>query len=230
MTLELPTHAVIIPGTGSDEVFIRASFAAPLATLGIRLVAPAPQPGEGLIAGYLAALDAATHRHGTVLAGGVSLGAHVAASWALGSGRCGGLLAVLPGWLGDPGAAPAAVAARAGADHVAALGTAAALDNATDGVPPWLAGQLRRAWPRYGDHLATSLRTAATSPAPDPAALGGLRTRTVVVGCTDDPVHPVSVAREWAAAVPGAVLRELSLADIGADLTNLGAAAVSGLG
>ncbi|HKN97867.1 MAG TPA: alpha/beta hydrolase, partial [Pseudonocardiaceae bacterium] len=66
--------AVVLPGTGSDEVFVEAVFGAPLAAAGLRLVAPEPCHGAELADRHLAALDAAADRYGPIVAGGISLG------------------------------------------------------------------------------------------------------------------------------------------------------------
>ncbi|NUS62334.1 MAG: alpha/beta hydrolase, partial [Saccharothrix sp.] len=67
------SRAVLLPGTASDEVFISAVFAGPLAGAGLALVAPASRS----VREHVEALDAAWD--GTPLVvGGVSLGAHVA--------------------------------------------------------------------------------------------------------------------------------------------------------
>ncbi|RES23991.1 alpha/beta hydrolase, partial [Mycobacterium tuberculosis] len=72
---------VLLPGTGSDNDYVRRAFSAPLRRAGAVLVTPVPHPGR-LIDGYRAALDDAA-RDGPVVVGGVSLGAAVAAAWAL---------------------------------------------------------------------------------------------------------------------------------------------------
>src|SRR2546426_5776465 len=48
--------AVLLPGTGSDEVFVRRVFEIPLAAVGFRAITPAPRPGPNLAATYLEAL------------------------------------------------------------------------------------------------------------------------------------------------------------------------------
>lgn len=223
----MPAHrAVILPGTGSDEVFVRRAFGAALGRWGISLLAPRPEPGAALITTALRELDAAA-AGGPVLAGGVSLGGHLAAQWALANpDRCAGLLIAMPGWLGPPGDAPAAVAARIGAERIERDGLAAALSAATDGVPGWLAAELQRAWTRQGPALAAGMRAAATHPAPDAGQLRGLRTPAAVVACRDDPLHPEGVARRWAAALPVAGLTTITLVELGAEPAALGRAAV----
>ena len=165
----------MLPGAGSDDRFVRSVFARPLAEMGIRLIAPAPRAGADVVAGYRAALDAAAGS-GPLLVGGISLGAHVAARWAAAAprGRVVGLLLALPAWTGPPvrhgpsstpsvgtAQAPAAAAARLTAAQVRSEGVAAALAAAAAGAPAWLATELARAWPRYGDGLAPALEAAA---------------------------------------------------------------------
>lgn len=218
--------AVLLPGTGSDEVFVRAVFAGPLRALGVPLLTPAPPPGATLAEGYLAILDALADEHGELLVGGISFGAHLAAEWAVRNpGRCGGLLAALPAWNGAPGPAPASLAASLSADLVARSGVGAALAQ-TAGSPDWLRAELDRAWRRHGDGLAASLRVAAARPAPSTAELAALKVPAGVGTCTDDPIHPTKVASEWAATLPRAALGATTLAALGTDRESLGRATV----
>ncbi|MGW4399229.1 alpha/beta fold hydrolase [Amycolatopsis nivea] len=219
--------AVLLPGTGSDEVFVRSVFGGPLAALGVPLITPAPVAGAGLAEGFLAELDRLADRHGTLLAGGISFGAHLAAEWAVANpGRCGGLLAALPAWNGESGQAPAALAATVTADLVAAAGVDGALAQAAAGSPGWLAAELDRAWRRHGAGLEAGLRAAAGRAAPALADLRGVDVPAGVGGCADDPVHPASVAREWARALPRGQYGETSLAAMGRDREALGRATV----
>uniref|UniRef100_UPI003F8506C4 alpha/beta fold hydrolase n=1 Tax=Actinosynnema sp. TaxID=1872144 RepID=UPI003F8506C4 len=101
------TTVLVVPGTASDEVFVRSVFAGPVARAGGRLVAVT----SATVAGHLAALDAGPARF---VVGGVSLGAHVAVRWAARNPeRCLGLLLALPAWPGSPAGAPAALSALA---------------------------------------------------------------------------------------------------------------------
>jgi pimeloyl-ACP methyl ester carboxylesterase len=219
--------AVLLPGTGSDDVFIRSVFAAPLAAAGVALVAPEPVPGPDLGRFHLAALDAAHAAHGPVLAGGVSFGAHLAAEWACAHpSRCAGLLLALPAWHGYPADCPAAVAARFSASTVQRDGLDAALAFGPD-VAPWLAAELTRAWRRHGPGLVDSLLAAAGRPAPTLARLASLRVPVGIAAVQDDPLHPAAVAAQWAAAIPGAELRSLTFADFGADRSALGHSTVA---
>lgn len=216
--------AVILPGTGSDEVFVASVFAGPLAAVGLDLLAVPPRPGKDLVSDHLAALDAAASQ-GPVVVGGISLGAHLAAGWALAHpGRCTGVLLAMPAWHGPGADAPAALAARASADAVDTFGVDATLAAAD--VAPWLADELSRAWRRHGAGLAPSLRAAADHPAPTRAELAGLRVPAGVAACADDPVHPLAVARSWAGALPCASLGTTTLAALGADRESLGRATV----
>ncbi|WP_246366991.1 alpha/beta fold hydrolase [Kibdelosporangium persicum] len=191
--------------------------------MGIRLVAPPPQPGKALAEAYMQALDAAAAE--PVLAGGISLGAHLAAEWALRNPeRCAGLLLALPAWNGSPADAPAAVSARVSAQAVREHGvdvTLAAVD-----ADSWLVTELDRAWRRAGPGLADSLDVAATRPAPELADLARLSVPAGIATCSDDPVHPIEVADRWASTIPHARLCTTTLRALGEDRESLGRAAV----
>lgn len=218
--------AVLVPGTGSDEVFVRSVFEVPFAAILVRTVAPKPVPGPMLADAYLAAFDEAA-AEGPIVVGGVSFGAHLAAEWALSNrDRCRGLVLAVPGWHGSPGDAPGAVSARVAADLVRTKGVDGALAVATDGVPTWLATELNRTWRRYGEGLAASLATPAERPAPTLAELSTLDVPVGIAGFVDDPVHPLAVAKQWLSALPRAVLCTTSLAVVGVDAEALGRAAV----
>ncbi len=225
------SRAIVLPGSGSDDVFVRAAFAAPLGRLGIPLDAPAPRPGRDVAAGYRAALDDALAstggEGGRLLVGGISLGAHVAARWVAGvpARRLAGLLLALPAWTGPPGDAPAALAARASAAQVRAGG----IESALAGAPGWLAAELRRAWTGYGAELAASLEAAAAEPGPTGRELAGMEVPAGVAALVDDPVHPLAVARAWCRCLPRAALvttGPAGVAGLGADPAALGRAAV----
>lgn len=232
-----PAVAVLLPGSGSDHLFVASAFAQPLAMLGIRLIAPPPVAGSGVVHALDDALCLAAQEHadgnpGGVLVGGVSLGAHVAAGWAVRNpGRCAGLLLALPGWLGSPAGAPAALAALASADAVRrdGLDRTLAQVRATIGSTPsqrWLADELDRAWRGYGDALADSLRAAAAATAPTADELRGLAPPAGIVALSDDPLHPATVAQQWADALPRAAVVTTCLRAVGRDRAALGRAAV----
>ncbi|GAB2838801.1 alpha/beta fold hydrolase [Lentzea nigeriaca] len=194
---------VLLPGTASDEVFVRSVFAEPLSQVGAVFTAPRVRT----LSERLTALENAFTGH-PIVVGGVSLGAHVAASWAVRNPeKCAGLILALPAWTGAPDGAPAAQAARVSAEIVTGQG----LDTALSGTTGWLRDELSRAWRGYGDQLVPHLEEAADHPAPTLDELKTLDVPTGIVGCTDDPVHPIEIAREWADALPRAVLTTTTL-------------------
>lgn len=218
--------AVLLPGTGSDEVFVRAVFERPLAAAGLRLHAPPPPPYGSLARGYLRALDDAAQAAGRpILVGGISFGAHLAAEWAVRRpADCAGLLLAMPAWNGAPAGAPAAGAAALSADLVERDGLPAALERSTATVPAWLARELTRAWSRHGKRLAPGLRAAAGHRAPTVEQLAALPVPAGLAACTDDPIHPVRIGRAWANALPHGRLRETTLTALGRDRESLGRA------
>jgi len=222
-----PAVAVLLPGSGSDHAFVAAAFAQPLAALGIRLIAPPPRPGPDVVAAMWRALDATAGAG--ALVGGISLGAHVAARWAVGNpGRCAGLLVALPAWVGRPDSAPSAVAAAATADAVLRDGVDHALRQVRAGAPSWVADELDRSWRWYGAGLAESLRAAAGTPAPTVEQLRTLAVPAGIAALADDPLHPHAVALAWADALPRATMITTSLRAVGRDRAALGRAAVLG--
>jgi hypothetical protein len=50
-----------------------------------------------------------------------------------------------------------------------------------------------------------------------------------IAAAVDDPIHPVAIGMEWAAAAPHAALRTVTLDQIGADPAALGAACLAAL-
>ncbi|WIX78256.1 alpha/beta hydrolase [Amycolatopsis carbonis] len=228
MTSAIPNiPVVLLPGTGSDETFVQSVFTGPLALVGARLIAPPPPPGAALADGYLEELDRLARVHGSLIVGGISFGAHLAAEWAVANpGRCEGLVCALPAWNGEPGSAAAAVTARASADLVASQGVDGALAAVAAGSPGWLVDELSRAWRRHGDELVAGLRVAAERRAPSLTELATVGVPAGIGGCAGDLVHPVAVAREWAAALPRGALQVVRLADFGRHREVLGRAAL----
>lgn len=219
---------VLLAGTGSDEQYVSRAFGAPLRAAGARLVAVRPDP-RALLAGYTQALDDAA-AGGPIAVGGISLGAAVAAGWALGHPeRTVAVLAALPPWTGAPGGAPGAVSAR----HTAAELRRAGLDATTSAMrsssPHWLADELARSWRRQWPDLPDAMDQAAGFVAPTAAQLQTLRPPMGVAAAPDDPIHPLAVAQQWAAAAPRAALRTVTLEQFGADPAALGAACLDAL-
>jgi len=219
---------VLLPGTGSDDDYVHRAFSRPIDEVGAVLVTPPPRP-DRLIEGYLAALDAAA-REGPVAVGGVSIGAAVAAAWALAHpDRTVAVLAALPAWAGAPGAAPAALAARHSAAQLRADGLAVTTTQMRASSPPWLADELTRSWGAQWPHLPDAMDEAAAYIAPSCDELGGLAAPLAVAAAVDDPIHPLQAGVDWVAAAPRAALRTVTLDQIGADPAALGAACLTAL-
>ncbi|GAB4605741.1 hypothetical protein MOKP31_25920 [Mycobacterium avium subsp. hominissuis] len=221
-------RAVLLPGTGSDDDYIHRAFSGPLAGVGAVLVAPPPSP-DRLVAGYLEALDDAARR-GPIAVGGVSIGAAVAAAWALAHpDRAVAVLAALPAWAGAPEEAPAALAARYSAARLRADGLAATTIQMRASSPAWLADELTRSWGAQWPHLPDAMEEAAGYVAPSRDELAGLTAPLAVAAALDDPIHPLQAGRDWVAAAPPAALRTVTLDQIGADPAALGAACLAAL-
>lgn len=219
---------VLLPGTGSDDDYVRRAFSSPLAQVGAVLVTPPPRP-DRLVDGYLAALDAAA-REGPIAVGGVSIGAAVAAAWALAHpDRAVAVLAALPAWAGAPGEAPAALAARHSASQLRADGLAETTTQMRASSPAWLADELTRSWAAQWPHLPAAMEEAAAYVAPSCDELAGLTAPLAVAAAVDDPIHPLQAGVDWVAAAPRAALRTVTLEQIGADPTALGAACLAAL-
>lgn len=222
------TTAVLLPGTGSDDDYVARVFSPTLHALGASVVTPVPEPGR-LIQGYREALDVAA-RAGTIVVGGISIGAAVAAEWALRHpGSALGVLAALPAWSGPPAGAPAAHAATHTAGVLRTDGLAATIASMRASSPRWLADELTRSWTGLGPGLADAMAQAAAYTAPTTDELAGLAVPLGLAAATDDAVHPLAVARAWAAAAPRAAVRTVTLAEMGADPRVLGAACVDAL-
>lgn len=207
---------VLLPGTGSDNDYVRRAFSAPLRRAGAVLVTPVPHPGR-LIDGYRAALDDAA-RDGPVVVGGVSLGAAVAAAWALEHpDRAVAVLAALPAWTGEPELAPAAQAARYTAARLRCDGLAATTTRMRASSPVWLAEELTRSWRVQWPELPDAMEEAAAYVAPSRAELARLVAPLAVAAAVDDPIHPLQVAADWVSVAPHAALRTVTLDEIGAD-------------
>ncbi|MFN8031912.1 MAG: alpha/beta hydrolase [Mycobacterium sp.] len=219
---------VLLPGTGSDDDFVYRAFAGPLHELGALVIATPPQP-DRLVAGYVQALDEAS-RDGAIAVGGVSIGAAVAVAWALAHpDRTVAVLAALPPWTGEPGAAPAALAARHTAHQLRTEGLAATTSQMQASSPAWLAGELTRSWLSQWPELPDAMEEAADYVAPTSADLKRLSAPMGIVAAADDPIHPLEVALEWVSAAPRAALRTVTLDEFGPDPAVMGTACVDAL-
>ena len=201
---------VLLPGTGSDDDFVYRAFAPALHEVGAAVVTPSPQPHR-LIAGYRDELDniARAVRPEPIAVGGVSIGAAVAAEWAL--AHPGGVIAVL-----------AALAARYSAQLLRRDGLVSATTQMQATSPRWLADELARSWLPQWPALPDAMDEAAHYVAPTTGQLEGLAVPLGVVSATDDSVHPVEVGVEWVSAAPRSSLRTVTLDEIGTDPSVLG--------
>ncbi|OBB05133.1 hypothetical protein A5662_10950 [Mycobacteriaceae bacterium 1482268.1] len=219
---------VLLPGTGSDDDYVYRAFAAALHDAGAVVVTPPPQP-DRLIEGYVSELDNAARRS-AIAVGGVSIGAAVAANWALAHPAYAvAVLAALPAWTGSPETAPAALAARHSAQVLRRDGLVSATSQMRASSPPWLAEELTRSWVGQWPALPDAMEAASQYASPTCAELERLTTPMGVAAATDDPVHPLEVGLEWVAAAPRAALRTVTLDEMGADPSVLGAACVAAL-
>lgn len=219
--------AVVLHGAGSVADLVVRAFRAPLAAAGLRLVTYELRRGGVGVEAHLDDLAGAVTRTGARVVGGVSLGAHTAIRYAAAApaGALDGVLAVLPAWTGHPGS----VAALSGtaADELERSGVPATLARLSAEVPGWVVDELTTAWPAYPEaDLVAALRATAASDGPDPDALPGLAVPVGLVARLDDPLHPATVAHDWARLLPRAVVRELAADAPAADRAVLGAAAV----
>lgn len=227
---------VLLPGTGSDDDYLTRALAGPLERVGADVVSVTPQP-ERLVNGYLEALDRALNvaleqsgDSGRIVVGGVSLGAALAARWALAHPmHTVAVLALLPPWTGPPGSAPAAVSAR----HTAATLRRDGLDATTAAMqsssPQWLADELTRSWRRQWPALPDAMEEAAAYIAPEAEDLRGLNVPLAVVAASDDAIHPAQVAADWVSWAPRAAMRTVRLAEFGPEPALLGQACVDAL-
>lgn len=219
---------VLLPGTGSDDDYVYRVFSGPLHDAGAVVIAPPPQPAR-LVGGYREALDDAA-REGPIALGGVSIGAAVAAAWALAHpGHAVALLAALPPWTGEPDNAPAALAAQETAHQLRRDGLATATAAMRASSPAWLADELTRSWLGQWPALPDAMDEAAAYVAPSSPQLERLTAPMGVVAATDDPIHPLEVALEWVSAAPRAALRVVTLDEFGPDPAVLGAACLAAL-
>ncbi len=220
--------AVLLPGTGSDDDYAYRAFGPALRSVGAVPMPHAPQPAQ-LVAGYVDALEQAS-RDTPIIAAGISLGAAVAAAWAITHPhRVVAVLAALPAWTGAPHHAPAAAAALHSAAELRRDGLVAATARMQASSPAWLADELTRSWVGQWPDLPAAMEAAAGYVAPTGPQLATLDVPLAVVAATDDPVHPLEVAVEWVAAAPYAALRTVTLAELGHDPSVLGTACLAAL-
>lgn len=219
---------VLLPGTGSDDNYVYRAFSGALHEVEALVVTPPPDP-DRLVESYQHALDDAA-RSGPIAVGGVSIGAVVAARWALDHPNLAvAVLAALPPWTGSSAHAPAALLARESARLLRADGLAATVAQMRASSPAWLADELARSWVGQWPALPDAMDEASGYRAPDSAELELLKVPMGVAVATDDPVHPAEVGYEWVTAAPQAALRSVTLEQMGLDTGVLGDACVTAL-
>ncbi|MUM17313.1 alpha/beta hydrolase [Mycobacterium sp. CBMA271] len=217
-----------MPGTGSDDDFIKRAFGPALIDAGVTLIAVRPEPHD-LVNGYRRALDRAA-KDGPIIVGGVSIGAAVALEWALQSPHATvAVLAAMPAWTGAPENSPASVSARVTAESLRTDGLAAVTAAMQAGSPDWLAAELTRSWAVQWPGLPNAMAEVSTFVNPTAEDLRGLTVPLAVAAATDDPIHPLAVGQDWASWAPRAALRTFTLDQLGADPSRLGAACVGAL-
>ncbi len=220
--------AVLLPGSGSDDDYVYRAFSDALHQAGAVVMAQPPRPGR-LVLSYLEALDEAA-RHGPIVVGGVSIGAAVAAAWAVAHPRRTiAVLAALPPWTGSPDGAPAALAALHTAQQLRSDGLATTVSTMRASSPAWLADELTRSWIAQWPGLPDAFEEAAGYTSPTNAELERLTAPMGVVAAVDDLIHPLEVAVEWVSAAPRAALRTVTLDEFGPDPSRLGAQCVAAL-
>ena len=171
--------------------------------------------------------DFAEHVNGADVVGGVSYGAHLAAHLAAHGSSCDALLIALPAWIGASGSAATLTAATG--DEIAENGIAETLRRVDRDAPAWVAREMNAAWSTYDDiSLAHALHTAASAAAPTDVELRSIDTRAVVISLTNDPFHPIEVARQWSEFMPHSLLVEVDY-EMGATAPDFGTAAANAL-
>jgi pimeloyl-ACP methyl ester carboxylesterase len=202
-------------GAGSSAEFVGRAFAGPLAAAGYRL-ACWDQRGSDVDEDFAAA----AHASGALLVGGVSRGAHAAARWASGRDGLEGVLLVMPAWTGPAG--PVAAGSARSAEEIDRDGLRAVLQRLEREQPGWVADELVRAWPAYGDALTRALREASTAGGPTPRELTSIRVPVGLVALADDALHPEQVAQTWLKLLSRAALRLLDAQAPAVDRSVLG--------
>ena len=198
----------MLPGSGSDELFIRSVFAG-AAGRGRRRVGRACAAARGRRRRRVPGGAGRRGRAGAG-AGGRDLArrARRGALGGCGAARAGGGAAARVARVDGAAVLPPRlplVAARLTAAQARAGGVAAAV-AATAGAPAWLAAELGRAWAGYGAGLAPALEAAADEPAPTEAELAASTCPSGSRRCWTTPCTRWRWPRRWHAALPRSAL------------------------
>ncbi|MEZ5186129.1 MAG: hypothetical protein R2720_10325 [Candidatus Nanopelagicales bacterium] len=198
------TLCVMLHGAGSTAQFMQRTFGQAAGRRGWRFVAPDVRGAT--MAEMVGIIEECSPGPGDVV-GGVSLGSHAAAAFAIEHGWRGRLSLVMPAWTDRP-AAVAALTAHT-ADAIAATSVSEVIAGIEEHAPAgdWILTELRQAWGSMpAEELTNALRVAAAQPAPTAAQLATIRATARVVGLDQDPTHPLAVAERYAKAIPDATL------------------------
>lgn len=209
-----PPIAVLAHGAASSSGFLAQAF--PADRLGVGSCAYLDDR-TGSVSQIRASLRKTIERlDAPVIVGGVSIGSHAAAQLladpplnVIGAVLC------LPAWTG----APESVADMTGvaAEAVAVLGQAGVLAELPE--EDWVTEQLREAWAQRSDaELTAELRMASKQPGPTSAQLRAIRVPVGLVHIDNDPLHPASVAAQWAREIPRSAVASVGRAAPGEDL------------
>ena len=95
--------------------------------------------------------------------------------------------------------------------------------------PGWLADELARSWRRQWPGLPDAMDDAAAYAAPSADELRRLSVPLAVIGASDDAIHPVGIAADWASWSQRTALCTVRLADFGPCPPLLGTACVDAL-
>lgn len=233
---------LVLHGTGSNPDFVRRTFLHAASSRGwalasYRLRGHGPTPGERPydLPHHVADLAQLAEELQPVVVGGISLGAHVGATWAATRSvplSVRGLALAIPAWVGPPDEVARANATQA--REIERIGVAECLArlraDLADGSAAWVADEMAATWHEHDEAaFCEVLDAVAISDAPSAEELGAVTVPVGLAAVSDDPLHPAAVARRWAAALPRSAVVELTLGELGADRGALGQAALDAL-
>lgn len=198
--------AVWAHGAGSSATFLSRAF--PSDRLGVAESVYLDDRTGDVSAIEASLRKAVESRPGPVVLGGVSLGAHaVARSLSDPPANVVGAILCLPAWTG-PAAFVAGLTATA-AEAINRLGIYGVLSELPE--DDWVTRELADAWSERSDaELVAELERAARQPGPSVEQLRSISVPVAIVGMTDDPLHPASVAAQWGREIARSDVRSLS--------------------
>ena len=167
--------------------------------------------------------------------GGISLGAHIVATWAATVSPppwMRGLALALPAWMGEPDSIAAANTNQA--REIERMGVAACLGRLAADLAgsdaAWVSEEMAATWREHDETaFCAVLDAVAISHAPSADQLARIVLPIGISAVVDDPLHPSAIAHQWSAATPSAVVTELTIAACGADRSLIGESAMAAL-